>query len=338
MRTGMWGEARARAFGVAAVAAMLVLGGCGGGSDTPALEVAVKVDGVADASNPLTAGESTTISVPSGTTLSFDSDGETRWSPAATDSSYEVNSFSYTAKSMTVSSNGGGTLVVVFTDKADETQKATLTVTVEPKQFARVAPKVNEFREFNTEVVQISGDISTQTDRYVISAVESDGSYARDYIIYQVSFDPVSRSYFDAADRVTRRDVLATGTRCTYSSPLGRYVYPMQVGKSWSNDVTITCSDGTSAHITDSSIAEAFELVTVPAGTAYAAIRVTRQATTVNFNAAGAATRNQTIDETCWWAVDLGREVKCEGRFSYAGPTEGYFAERIRTDLTSYSH
>jgi hypothetical protein len=69
MRKSMWGDARARALGAVAMAAMLGLGGCGGGDDTPALEVTVKVDGVADASNPLTAGESTTISVPSGTTL-----------------------------------------------------------------------------------------------------------------------------------------------------------------------------------------------------------------------------------------------------------------------------
>ncbi|HJV72257.1 hypothetical protein, partial [Ideonella sp.] len=242
MRTGMWGEARARALGAAAVAAMLVLGGCGGGSDTPALEVAVKVDGVADASNPLTAGESTTISVPSGTTLSFASDGETRWSPTATDSSYEVNSFSYTAKSMTVSSNGGGTLVVVFTNKANEAQKATLTVEVAPREFERVATVDGETSDWTYVNVNRADEVVTSEVRTLVALAADTGNYGTSVENLSATNLLFATTNYDSSDRAVGT---STGTtECTDDAPIVQFSYPLHVGKSWSGTSSRMCSGG----------------------------------------------------------------------------------------------
>jgi hypothetical protein len=163
MRIGMWMGAPLRALGMVAV---MALAACGGGSDDnePALGVTVTVDGTAESTGPLTAGQTSAIEVASGATLVFASEGETRWDPTATGSTYTVNSFSFTSKSMTVSSNGGGTLVVVFTNKADESQKATLNVTVAPKEFQRVAPREGEIANWKSTLYH--RDDSTSEDGF----------------------------------------------------------------------------------------------------------------------------------------------------------------------------
>jgi hypothetical protein len=311
MRIGMWMGAPLRALGMAAV---MALAACGGGSsdDEPALDVTVKVDGVADSAGPLSAGETSTIEVPSGATLVFDSPGETRWEPATTDSTFAVNSFSFTSKSMTVSSNAGGTLVVVFTNKADASEKATLNVTVAPKEFQRIAAREGEIVHQKSKLYWNDGRITDRGSSSRVSLLEN-GQYGVDTAdgVDSTAYDV--RLLYDAQDAYLGWSSLIGSYSCLGSAPIAGVSYPMHVGKSWTGSVTSSCTGG-SSHIDGFTFTvTAFERITIAAGD-FDALRIESKS-----NYADSAT-SYSATGACWWAVETGRLVKCDHVYS---PPEG---------------
>lgn len=318
MQKSMWEWARVRAIGgVAAAALSLGLAGCGGGGgdDAPVFGVNVSVDGVADTANPLTAGESSEIDVPSGATLTFASEGETRWDPVATGSSYLVNGFSYTAKSMTVTSMAGGSLVVVFANKANDNEKATLTVHVAPQEFQHVARAEGEVETWAESTVRTDGT-SFESGFLYRTVLLGDAGYGVDV------GDPDSgvyytRSLYDAQDRYLGYVVPDTGYGCAYDNPVVQVSYPLQVGKTWTGSAHRDCPSKPSSNF-DLSYAravEAYERITVPEGS-HDALRIRSELSYSNlgYDPEG----GYTVTTTCWWAVDLGRNVKCEYIIHYA--------------------
>lgn len=318
MRTSMWNGARARFMG-GVVALMLVGltacgGGGGGGSEAPAFGVNVSVDGVADAASPLTVGEASTISVPSGATLGFASEGETRWAPTATASSYAVNSFSFTSKSMTVTSMAGGSLVVVFTNKANASEKATLTVNVAPQEFGHVARTEGEVETWAEKSVDVDGTPYEGGYLFRTTLLEG-GGYGVDVGNVDTG-EYYTRSLYDAQDRYLGYVVPTTGNGCTYDDPIVQVSYPLHVGKTWSGSGHRDCPAKPSANF-DQSYArsvEAFESITVPEGS-HDALRIRSEVTYSNFGYDPEVT--YTVTSTCWWAVDLGRNVKCDYVYHY---------------------
>jgi len=311
MRIGMWMGAPLRALGVVAT---MALAACGGGSEdsAPALAVTVTIDGVAEASGPLTAGETGSVEVPSGATLVFASEGETRWEPAATASTYTVNSFSFTSKSMTVSSNAGGSLVVVFTNKADESEKATLNVTVAPKEFERVERVDGEIEAWSQAWTDSAGAV-TQNDLYQRITLRDGGGYSVESGSAPDAYS-LTLGLYDAQDRYMGFLNGITGIECLYDVPVANVSYPMHVGKSWSGDAKRVCGDMTlNQHYVRS--VEAFERVIVPEGT-HDALRMKIEAT-YRYGQTGGEAFGYTMNGTCWWAVDLGRNVKCDYVFHY---------------------
>lgn len=316
MRTSMWKSATMRWMGGLAAATLLLgLGACGGGgSDAPAFAVSVSVDGVTDNSNPLTAGESTAITVPSGATLTFASKGETRWSPTASDSSYSVNSFSFTTKSLTVSSNTGGSLVVTFTDKTDESQTATLSVTVSPKEFNRVAPREGTIAEWNSTYNDGLGTV-TESSYHTRTVLLEDGHYGLDLAS---SLDPenyYTRSLYDAQDGYLGWQSLGSSTACLYDRSTANVSYPMHVGKAWSGNATRTCNTGATFDVAFTRTVEAYERITVPAGT-YDTLRIKSELSYTNVPSP------YTVTSTCSWAVEIGRAVKCAYQYHYPGAAD----------------
>jgi len=315
MREGLWGRACARAMGAATLAATLLLGACGGGHDTPPpLAVTVKVDGVA--SQELADGSSEVIEVASGATLAFESAGETRWAPAATDSSFHVNSFSFTSKSLTVTSYTGGTLVVVFTDKADSTQKATLTVNVAPQEFQHVARVDGEVEVQSLTSTDAAGAV-TQRDLYLRTVLMDQGAYGLDIGNGPDDYSG-QRSLYDAQDRYLGFAFPALGTDCRYDNPVAYVSYPMHVGRRWAGSATRNCNGNPFITSQDySRSVEAYEHVVVPEGT-HGALRIKAEAhyTVTNSDDDTIVDHYSTIS-TCWWAVDLGRNVKCNYVFEY---------------------
>ena len=312
MQTGMGVSERVRVLGAAAALVLFsALSACGGGDgreDNPPLEVSVSVDGVTDADT-LTPGESAAISVPSGATLVFSSEGQTRWAPVATESSFQVNSFSFTSKSLTVTSNGGGSLVVLFKDKADETKTATLTVTVAPKEFERAARADGEVETWSTVSVDVEGNtyhggglyrtVLTDNGAYEVHVGNSEtGLYSQ-------------RQRYDAQDRYLGFAALGADVNCTYDQPVVQVGYPMHVGKTWSGEAHRDCGDMTYLSFDQSYVrtVEAFERISVPEGS-HEALRIRAEVTYTNIG--GDPNDGYTSTNTCWWAVDLGRNIKCE--------------------------
>jgi hypothetical protein len=331
MRIGMWMGAPLRALGVVAVMALAACGGGGDDKKDPPLGVTVTVDGTAESSGPLMAGETSTIEVPSGATLVFASEGETRWDPVATGSSYTVNSFSFTSKSMTVSSNAGGALVVVFTNKADESQKATLNVTVAPKEFGRVDVVDGEASEWT--YVRINRDENSVTDhlRAHVKFLDEDGNYS----IWLETLDEGPTTWvttnYDAQDRVT--GVSFGSGACTDDAPVVQLSYPLHVGKQWSGTSTRTCSGVKSYDQSYERTVEAFERISVPAG-AFDALRVKSVVNFTNLSDPNVPGGAYSSTRTCWWATTLGRNVKCEFTYAYPDGVSGNYSRSLTQTMT----
>ncbi|MGM9487385.1 hypothetical protein [Ideonella sp. YS5] len=334
MRIGMWMGAPLRALGMAAVTALAACGGGGGGDDQPALEVSVKVDDVPDSAGPLSAGEASTVEVASGATLVFDSPGETRWEPTATDSSYEVNGFSFTSKSMTVSSNAGGTLVVVFTNKANPSEKATLNVTVAPKEFGHVAPVAGELSMWKSTLTLGNGTIEDMSYRTRTTLLDN-GAYGLDMGGVDFPDTYYTRSLYDAQDGYLGWQPIDLAGGCLYDQAVIQFSFPMHVGKTWTGEATRTCASGATFTMDYSRTVEAFQKITVPAGT-FDALRVKAAITYTNVTGLEGGTYTST--STCWWAVDLGRRVKCDYVYHYPADVAPYMASRSLEELSSLSH
>jgi hypothetical protein len=310
MRIGMWMGAPLRALGMAAAMALAACGG-GSGDDKPALDVTVQVDGVADSAGPLSAGETSTIEVASGATLVFDSPGETRWEPTTTDSTFAVNSFSFTSKSMTVSSNAGGTLVVVFTNKADASEKATLNVTVAPKEFQHVDRVDGELEGWVQTTTDAAG-VVTRQDVYNRTLLMGEGNYGVESGLTP-DFESGNRALYDAQDRNLGYVNAVTGIECRYDTPITVVSYPLHVGASWSGDGKRVCGLTTNQHYARS--VEAYERVVVPQGS-HDALRIQAEVT-YRYSQEGLPDSGFTVNSTCWWAIDLGRNVKCDYVYHY---------------------
>lgn len=336
MRTSMWTSAQARLMGgLAAAVLMLGMAACGGGSDAPALAVNVSVDGVADGANPLTAGESATITVPSGATLAFASEGETRWDPVASDSSYVVNSFSYTAKSMTVTSNAGGTVTVTFVNKADESQKAALSISVAPKEFGRMPPIAGEIARWKSTFT-FRGAGPESSDYLTRSLLLDNGGHGEDTASAEFPDDFYIRSLYDEQDAYLGwQSITNPSSACLYDVPVVYFSYPLHVGKTWAGEHTRTCNSGATFHMSDVRTAEAYERVTVPAGS-FDTIRVHAELTYTNVADPNLPDNSYTVTSTCWWAVDLGRKVKCHYVYHYPD-IDGYPQEAL-DELSSLTH
>jgi hypothetical protein len=325
--------AASRALGMVAVMALAACGGGGSSEEKPAFGVTVTIDGAADAAGPLAAGETETIEVPSGATLVFESAGETRWEPTATGSSYEVNSFSFTSKSMTVSSNAGGSLMVVFSDKADASQKATLNVTVAAKEFDRVARVDGETETWSTTTTDSAGAprVTTRLDRTVLMDA---GGYGIESEDAETGASFGVRTLYDSQDRVLGYRYIASGEDCLNDKPVVMVEYPLQVGKSWSSDTKQLCSSFQSVEDHSSGTVEAFERIVVPQGS-HDTLRLRyegRSTSTSIYPTVPPFVFSWTA--TCWWAVDVGRMVKCETATQGSDGSSSQITS-VLTDLTS---
>ena len=331
MRIGMWMGAPLRALGMVAVMALAACGGGGGSDEKPAFGVTVTVDGVADPAGPLTAGETGTIEVPSGATLVFASADETRWEPAATGSSYTVNDFSFTSKSMTVSSNAGGSLAVVFTDKVDASQKATLNVTVAPRQFQRVAVADGESSEWT--YLRVDRDDQSRTDelRAHVKATDGEGNYSVWFETLNEGGANWTTTNYDAQDRSIGITFGENG--CTDDPAVVLVSYPVFVGKHWSGTSTRTCIGAKSFDQSYQRTVEAFERITVPAGT-FDTLRIKSLVNFTNVSDSQVTGGAYSLTRTCWWATTLGRNVKCEFTYAYPDGVPGTYSRSLTQTMT----
>lgn len=306
--------------------------GGGGGEDEPDFAVTATVQGDTAPGTTLAAGQSATLSVPSGATLVFASEGDTRWTPTPSDTSFTVNNFSYTSKSMTVTSNAGGRLVVVFTDRGDSTKSATLSVNVAPKEFHQVG--------------RVDGEVEAWTTSFKSGEGTSENKFLRRTVLlgtdgYGLDFgDPDTgyygqRSLYDTQDRYLGFTLPEGLLSCTYDTPVVQVSYPLHVGKTWSGSGTRHCLPEREVLAQEYvRTVEAYERITVPQGT-HDALRIKsnlRYAVTFP-TTPDVEPFSYTVEATCWWAVDLGRNVKCAYERRYDDGTTTLTTETL-TSLT----
>jgi hypothetical protein len=299
--------------------------GGGGGEDEPDFAVTATVQGDTAPGTTLAAGQSATLSVPSGATLVFSSEGETRWTHTPTDASFTVDSFSWTSKQLTVQSNGGGSVVIVFTGKDDDAERSTLTVNVAPRRFDRVAKVLGEREDWSDTVVTRAGTTQLNSSSRVVTSIEADESYWVDR-----SF---ARYLYDAADRLLRSE-FTSGRTCNYAYPVEGVSYPLYVGKSWTQDNRYDCSDDSGSNSTAVRTVEAFESVEVPAG-AFGALRIRSSFSITNDSSVPGGAHSS--EQVCWWAINIGRYVKCESVLTYPDGVPDYHARTLASVLVSRS-
>jgi hypothetical protein len=276
--------------------------------------------------------------VASGATLAFNSEVETNWSQEATSSTYEVGASSLTSKSLTVTSNAGGTLRIVFTDKNDSARKATLNVVVAPREFERVPVIEGEVRETEAAVSLLGGQQFDFLTRFRVALDGADGLYSEeisDISPTSPSSEPYTFMHRDAEDRRVGSSS-ASGTTCSYSVPVVDVSYPMHVGKVWSGETVRTCSGTVSFEMTAQSVVEAYESITVDAGT-FDTLRIKTENAFTNSDNPRIPGGAYSATRTCWWAVDIGREVKCEASYVYPTGTADGVTLEFTESLTKYA-
>lgn len=312
------------------------LSACGGSDgDEPDFAVTATVQGESTPGTTLAAGQSASLSVPSGATLVFASEGETRWAPSPANASFTVGSFSWTSKSMTVQSNGGGTIVIAFSDKADGSQRGTLTLNVAPRFFERVPVVQGESAEWRDTIRRRDGSEMVLTRRTRAVVLGDDNSYGLESLTAEGT--ATSRVLYDNQDRTLGTRWMHSERVCDYDNPLPWVAYPLQVGKTWSGQSTRTCTeplpDGSlwsaSARVNYERTVEAFEKITVSSLT-YSTLRIRSESTYLDDN-------NLRITRTCWWNVATGRNIRCESVYHQSADAPGAATDSVTEEIVHYT-
>jgi hypothetical protein len=287
---------------------MTLTTGCGGGADPKEpLSVTVSVDG--SPTETLDAGESATIEADSGATLVLYSAVATSWNMIAVTSTYTVIGATEGSKSVVVSSNGGGTLDVVLSTSSGE--QVNLRIVISPRHFERLPMRDGEASEWTvTEERQGSEPESSIYRRQV--QLQADGYFVDETLADSDEY--ALRSIYDADDRELGDIWLPTGNHCFYSDAIKHFHYPMFVGGLWSGQAQRVCA-GTYDLIYTGAV-EAFESISTPAGT-FDSLRVRVKTKYENFSRPDETVTSKT--SVCWWAVEIGRNVKCELAYQYSG-------------------
>jgi hypothetical protein len=317
-------ELRAPRATKAALAIMVLasLVACGGGgsseADTP-FQVSVATTDTTARTETLSAGETVTLEVGSGTRLTFKSDGETRWAPVSANASYVVNSFSFNEKVVTVESIIGGEVAFSISSKSSPERSAVLKVKVVAQRFAAVKPNVGQTRTMKSTTRADDGSEYSQTRTYEVIAVREDGGYDN-----RATWDGSDWGWtgtYDANDNELSY-VGGNNNKCTFT-PASTWVgAPMYFGKSWISESQVVCEDDYSYSLKVTGKVDGYAEVNVPAGKYYA-LKLEQTDVTTHSNPASPTGKDVwTSQQVCWWATEIGRLVKCDGTVSAKLPSE----------------
>jgi hypothetical protein len=105
----------------------------------------------------------------------------------------------------------------------------------------------------------------------------------------------------------------------------------MHVGKTWSGTSTRTCTNGSSLDVSYTRTVAAFQRISVPAGE-FDALRIESELSYQLLD----PDSNYSVTSTCWWAVQIGRQVKCD--YVYHFPEGSSGVKRAVDELSSRSN
>jgi hypothetical protein len=312
----------------------LVACGSGGGGDGDHQEYTVLVDGVQAPGSPFTAGQTASIDAPSGATVTVQSDSAVGWKISTADVTYQVVSDSPNSKSLSATSNSGGTLTLDLSDSHGGSA-VDLEVAIAPRRFERKAPGNGETSDWLLVTERHNDSTLTESARrrtWVFDTGEYWVEQARIWLDGGVLDTELVFVYGDS-DQFSYTYSQTGGYECRYMKYLTQIKYPVYVGASWSDTSPYGCGSGQiepwydieyTVHV------EAFERISVPAGD-FDSLRIV---TDKQYNFPGDTRTGGT--ETCWWAVDIGRNVKCQSIARFSGDiTDGVTVTHTETMQTA---
>jgi len=272
----------------------------------------------------LTAGQTTSIEVESGSTLSFESSEPMDWSETLGGAEAVVGEDTDTAKELVLSTSevAGTTSVFTLTSAAGGNAAVVITVAIPATRFEAGQRRVGEYIVWGKNET-LDGRWSTDTiETATVSHVDADGSYSFnrpfDISIYNRG---IEYSAFNAGENLVYFNRVLIDEwggdhhgGCFYEPSLELRRFPLFVGKTWTSSWTeVRCDLPPGAAGTATTVVEAYEPVPVPAGT-FDALRI-RSVICGRLPAGYEGTQSEV--RVCWWAVTIKRDVKCVSTWEY---------------------
>jgi hypothetical protein len=182
--------------------------------------------------------------------------------------------------------------------------------------------------------VRVDRDNNTATDdlRTQVAIMDGAGNYSVGIETLTVGGTHYAATNYDALDRVTGIGTWGAQPQCTDDAPVVNVSFPLHVGKQWSGTSTRTCAGAKAYDQNYQRTVEAFERISVPAGS-FDALRIksTVALSTTDANVPGGA---YSYIRTCWWAVALGRNVKCQFDYTYPDGAPGSYSRSQTQTMT----
>lgn len=314
------------ALGVAALA------GCwdsNSSDDQAPMTVTVEVNGVA--SGELQAGNSLTIQVPSGAEVVMQSNVDSTWAPTDPDGTMAVDRSEPRYLSATLSSWTGATAVMEITNGTAAGEVITVTFQVDLAEFQPVTAQVGDAFYWQSVDDNGTGDVTIRNRRETVVDVAADGSWSQTVdSLANGGYYHDRTTYFDAED--SEVGFVIEGLTCSYEPPDAKVSFPLFVGKTWSNDTSFDGCQGDNYEWEqiETRTVQGHERISVPAGE-FDTLRIHGEAQVTIYDM---EERHATRSETCWWAVTLGRFVKCEWAWTYLdAPDTVYTTDSVLTDI-----
>jgi hypothetical protein len=283
-------------------------------------------------------GQSGTISMDSEQELVLTSSDAVTWTPQPNTAVNitPVKAATDTVLDDTLASPPGGDQVFTVASKNDPSVTATVTVKVAPQHFnAKAAVNGASLKLAETDTL-VNGTTSTTTVGRTVTSVAADGSYTEDAT--DISGTVTDHFLENASGNRVTRTYVSNGNVCTYNPSREYANFPLFVGKTWTSSWQYSCVAGYHETANQTATVEAWEPVTVPAGT-MDALRVNIKTTLTNSNDAnltngntGAATYS--IALLAWYAPSQGEYVKYQFTYSYVGTAPGNYTATQTQELT----
>lgn len=304
----------------------------------PAFVLTAKIDGVPVANLSVLPGQAQVVDVQGGQNVELSStDGvtfsSTQTGGVATPNPVITNT-SWTGR--LDSKAGAGTSAIKVSSNLDPTLNATITLNAPVEQVKAPARALNDSITYTETDIKTDSSSSTYDFTYRVTALNTDKSYSQS----ETSGGVITRIYsLDSDGNRLSRTSTNNNSYCTYSPKRNRLNFPLYVGKTWTSTWTYSCAAGYREDASITATVDAYEPVTVAAGT-FNALRVHSLTSLTNSNdglllngATGTAAYQE--DNTCWFAPEVGRIVKCTGNYSYTGAAPANYLKSYVQDATA---
>ncbi|CAG9168964.1 hypothetical protein CURE108131_09770 [Cupriavidus respiraculi] len=304
-----------------AVAMATGLAACGGGGDD---DDSFRLSGSANgaAVKTLTDGQSTTLDIVSGQELRFTSTSPVTWTATAEKTTVTQRDQSSSVWSAALKSPEGGKVTLVARSTANASKTATIVINVPAHRYTAKAIKTGEAITFREVGTLLDGSALDSTYTQTTTAVDTTTGIATLRSVDSVL--GLTDIYTQDADRNRlTRTVASNGNLCNFTPKRDYQNFPLYVGKTWQSSWQYSCAAGYRENAAVTAEVQAFEPVMVGA-TSHDALRIGYKVSYTKSNdffLTGGPVGNASyqLDNTCWWATDLGRVIKCTFSYTYDG-------------------